>query len=380
MQDELIQIEKLLKLDPTNTELLTQKQKLLSDAIKNTEDKLKQLKDTQSKVESEFANGNIGEDKYREFQREIIKTEQELNNIKNAYQVATRNLEEFGDNNGVAKEEAEKLSRAIEEQNRALAEEKEALKRAQQEQKEHEKAVKKASEEIEKQKEKIKDAAKTIGAGIAAAGAATAKSAGYAVKLSDEFDKAFNTLITRTGASKDEFDSLNTSMENIYKNGLGESIEDVAQSMATVKTNTNLAGEELEKATERALLLRDTFEFDINESTRSAQMLMKQFGLTSDEAYNLIAQGAQMGLDKNGDLLDTINEYSVHFGQAGYSAEEMFNSLKNGVDAGTFSVDKLGDAVKEFGVRIKHLFCTISSLSKMNTILIYCVKKVTIFI
>ena len=39
-----------------------------------------------------------------------------------------------------------------------------------------------------------------------------------------------------------------------------------------------------------------------------------------------------MGLDKNGDLLDTINEYSVHFKDAGYSAEEMFNSLKNGED------------------------------------------------
>ena len=68
---------------------------------------------------------------------------------------------------------------------------------------------------------------------------------------------------------------------------------------------------------------------------------------------NLIAQGAQNGLDKNDDLLDTINEYSVHFSQAGYSAEEMFNSLKNGTDAGTFSVDKLGDAVKEFGIRMK---------------------------
>lgn len=353
LQIELRQVEKLLKLDPTNTELLAQKQELLGKSINSTEEKLNALKAAQAQVQAQFEKGDIGEEQYREFQRELIKTEQELNNIKGSYQVATRNLEEFGDNNGVAKEEAEKLSRAVEEQNRALAAEKEALKQAEQEQKEHAEAVKKATEELEKQKDELVNSAKVIGAGILAVGTATSAGAGYALKFSSEFDKALNTIITRTGASKDEFDSLNQAMENIYKNNLGESIEDVAQSMSTVKLNTNLAGNELEKATKNAILLRDTFEFEVNESTRAAKMLMEQFGLSSDEAYNLIAQGAQMGLDKNGDLLDTINEYSVHFEQAGYSAEEMFNSLKNGTDAGTFSVDKLGDAVKEFGIRMK---------------------------
>lgn len=353
LQVELRQVERLLKLDPTNTELLAQKQELLGKSINSTEEKLNALKSAQAQVQAQFENGDIGEEQYREFQRELIKTEQELNNIKGAYQVATRNLEEFGDNHGVAKEEAERLSRAVEEQNQALAAERDALKQAEQEQREHAESVKKATEELEKQKEEIKDAAKIIGAGVLAVGTATTAGAAYAVKLSDEFDKAFNTLITRTGASKDEFDSLNTAMENVYKNNFGESIEDVAQSMAIVKTNTNLAGEELQKATEYGLLLRDTFEFEISESTRAVTVMMKEFGLTSEESYNLIAQGAQMGLNKNDDLLDTINEYSVHFNNAGYSAEEMFNALKNGVDAGAFSVDKLGDAVKEFGIRMK---------------------------
>lgn len=82
-------------------------------------------------------------------------------------------------------------------------------------------------------------------------------------------------------------------------------------------------------------------------------MLMDQFGISGDEAFNLIAQGAQNGLDKNGDLLDSINEYSVHFKSLGLDAEDMFNSLANGAESGTFSVDKLGDAVKEFGIRVK---------------------------
>lgn len=353
LQVELRQVEKLLKFDPTNTELLAQKQTLLSKSVETTEEKLNALKTAQAQVQAQFEKGDIGEEQYRAFQREVAKTENELKNMKSSLDVATRNLNEFGDNNGVAKEETEKLSKSIEETKKALEAEKKALKEAEEAQKNHTKEVNEAKKELEDYKEKIIDNSKTVAKSLLAVDGAVLASAGYALKLSDEFDSAFNTLITKTGASKEEFDSLNTSMENVYKNNFGESIEDIAQSMATVKVNTNLAGTELEKATERALLLRDTFEFEVNESTRAARMLMDQFGVSSEEAYNLIAQGAQVGLDKNGDLLDTINEYSVHFKQLGIDSEEMFNMLVNGAASGTFSVDKLGDAVKEFGIRVK---------------------------
>ena len=92
--------------------------------------------------------------------------------------------------------------------------------------------------------------------------------------------------------------------------------------------------------------------FDIMESMRGVNSLMDQFGITSDQAFNLIVQGAQKGLNQNDDLLDTINEYSVQFKNAGYSADDMFNMLANGVESGTWSVDKLGDAVKEFNIRM----------------------------
>ena len=103
----------------------------------------------------------------------------------------------------------------------------------------------------------------------------------------------------------------------------------------------------------RSIVLRDTFGFEINETMRAANMLIDQFGMTGEEAFNLIAQGAQNGLNKNDDLLDSINEYSVHYKQLGLTGEEFFNSLANGTAAGTFSVDKLGDAMKEFGIRVK---------------------------
>lgn len=167
-------------------------------------------------------------------------------------------------------------------------------------------------------------------------------------------DKALNSLQAKTGMTTEEMSKFKGEMEDLYKQNYGESMEDLADAMATVAQNSkDTDPSKIKELTKNAIILRDTFGFEVNESMRAANMLIDQFGVTGDEAFNLIAQGAQNGLDKNGDLLDSINEYGVHYKQMGYSAEEFFNSLKNGTDAGTFSVDKLGDAMKEFGIRVK---------------------------
>lgn len=163
--------------------------------------------------------------------------------------------------------------------------------------------------------------------------------------------KAVNQFQARVGASSKEMKEYRSEIKDLYNDGMGDSLEDVANSLATIKTSTNLVGKELVSTTHNALLLRDTFDFDVGESTRAVKMMMDQFNLSSETAYNLITQGAQKGLNKNDDLLDTINEYSVHFKQLGFSADEMFNMLENGAKSGTFSVDKLGDTIKEFGIR-----------------------------
>ena len=163
--------------------------------------------------------------------------------------------------------------------------------------------------------------------------------------------KAVNQFQARVGASSKEMKEYRSEIKDLYNDGMGESLEDVSNSLATIKTGTNLVGKELVDTTHNALLLRDTFDFDVSESTRAVKMMMDQFSLSSETAYNLITQGAQKGLNKNDDLLDTINEYSVHFKQLGFSADEMFNMLENGAKSGTFSVDKLGDTIKEFGIR-----------------------------
>ena len=174
-----------------------------------------------------------------------------------------------------------------------------------------------------------------------------------AVGFSDDLNKALNGLQTSTGATDDEMKGFKATMISLYNQNYGENFEEIAQAMKEVKTQTGLSGKALEDMTKKAFILKDTFGFEIKESVTSATAMMKQFGISGDEAYNLIAQGAQQGLDKNGDMLDTINEYSGSFKSAGFSAEEMMNMLSNGAKSGAFSVDKLGDAMKEFGIRSK---------------------------
>lgn len=161
-------------------------------------------------------------------------------------------------------------------------------------------------------------------------------------------------LAASTGISESAAKRYQEVMKQVKGDNFGESYADVAEAMTTIiQSMGELDDVELKNITENAMTLQDTFGMDYQESIRAVKMLMDQFGISSEEAFNLIVQGAQQGLDKNGDLLDTINEYSVHYSQMGVSADGFFNSLKNGTDAGTFSVDKLGDAFKEFGIRVK---------------------------
>ena len=166
------------------------------------------------------------------------------------------------------------------------------------------------------------------------------------------YEKAMNQVAISTGTAGKELENLQGIASNVYADNFGESMEDAAASVAEVYKRTGLVGEELQKATEDAYTLQNAFGYEVNDSLQAATQLMSTFGITADEAYTLIAQGAQKGLDQNGDMLDTLNEYSVQFANLGYSAEDMFNMLANGVQNGTWSVDKLGDAVKEMNIRL----------------------------
>ena len=172
-------------------------------------------------------------------------------------------------------------------------------------------------------------------------------------ELATEGDNALAMLEAKTGSTAAELEGFEDVMYEVYNANYGESLGDVSETLSTVIQMTDdLDNASLANVTKSAIALEDVFGFDTVESLRAVNSLMDQFGITSEQAYNLIVQGAQNGLNQNDDLLDTINEYSVQFRNAGYTADDMFNMLANGVESGTWSVDKLGDAVKEFNIRM----------------------------
>lgn len=200
----------------------------------------------------------------------------------------------------------------------------------------------------------LKGGVTAAAAGVAALGTAAAAAGKYALDFSDDVDTAMNSFQATTGIATEQAGAFEDAMLDIYNDNFGEDLNDISVSMAEVAKQTKeVDPKKVAELTEYALMLRDTFGYDVNEQIRTANMLMEQFEISGVEAFTLIAQGAQKGLDKNGDMLDTINEYSVQFQQLGFSAEEMFDILINGAESGVFSVDKAGDAVKEFEIRVK---------------------------
>ena len=189
-----------------------------------------------------------------------------------------------------------------------------------------------------------------VGAGVTAVGAATA---GVLVNLGNGYNKAVNQISAATGTTGKELEQLGQIAQNVYSHNFGDSLEDVADGISAVRQNTQLMGEELQAATEAGFALRDTFGYELSESARTASALMKNFGIDANKAYNIIATGAQKGADQNGDLLDTLNEYSTQYAALGLSADQFVNGLIAGAEAGVFSIDKVGDAVKEFNIRAK---------------------------
>lgn len=173
------------------------------------------------------------------------------------------------------------------------------------------------------------------------------------VKSAVSMDQAMNQFIASTGKGKEETERYQNVLENIYKNNYGESFEDIGQAMAEVsKQLGDMDDKSLQEVTESAFVLRDTFEYEIPESTRAAKAMMDNFGVDGNYAMNLIAAGAQNGLDYSGELLDSISEYSVQFAKVGLDADDMFKIFQKGADTGAWNLDKIGDAVKEMSIRV----------------------------
>lgn len=194
-------------------------------------------------------------------------------------------------------------------------------------------------------------------AGVAAAAfvgaAAAASKIGEGIQFVKDYQSSLSNLQAATGATAAETATMKEQITDLYKQNMGESWNDLATAMTTAKQVTGQVGEELKQTTAMAVTYRDVFGEDVTQSVKAADTMMKNFGITSEQSFNLLSQGAQKGLNKSDELLDTANEYSVYYKTLGYSANEMFDQFAAGLETGAFNLDKVGDAVKEFGIRIK---------------------------
>lgn len=303
---ELKMVERALKLDPGNTELLRQQQELLQQAVSETTTKLDALRQAQAEVQRKFEAGEISAVEYRSFQRELITTEQSLNRFQ-------QELDELGQTANEAERDVGQMAQGVRDAGN-----------------------------------NIKTAGQNM-MGVTAGLGAVAGAAGF---VAIEFDNMSAKIRNSVNGTEQELSGLEDAAKSVWREGFGESMEDVTNSIIQVKNNMHgLTGEEIEQATKSAMVLGQTFDADVNEVTRAGSNLMTNFGATSDEVWNTMAAGAKAGMNFSNEMFDNLSEYSADFARAGFSMEDMFNALIKGAQSGTYNLDGLNDVVREFGIQ-----------------------------
>lgn len=408
---ELSSVNKLLKFDPKNTQLLAQKQELLSKQVENTKEKLEALKQAQGEVEKKFKSGDIGAEEYREFQREIAKTEQDLKSyttqisrmeseqkslkestkqLQTMFEATGKSLDDFQDvlgtrltnalRNGTASADdmtvaLNKIGRAVLGADSDIGKLKAALNQI------DESGIDQVRLAIDKLKTSSDDATDAI------EGVEDAVTSGNLLEAADQLSgvgdkifeigekavESFQNMEDATAKVNARFDETGKVAENsaalikrVYERGLGESMDAVADAVILVKDNLkDLDDTTLEKIVEQSLTLENIYGIDMAESLRGINGLMKHFNIDAGKAMDLYVSGVQNGLDKTNELGDNLSEYSGKFAEAGYSAQEYFQLLQNGLEGGAYNLDKVNDAINEATTRLAD--GTIAdSMSKFN--------------
>lgn len=398
-QSALNDVNRLLKLDPTNTVLVAQKQELLTQAISQTEEKLSALESAQEQVTAAFQRGDIGVDKYQAFQREIEETRGKLNKYKSdlsglqteqdslstntarlekLFAATGTEVDDYSDilgsqlvsaiKNGTAS--SDQLKAAIEKIGKAATGGKADVRRLTDalDTMDDGEALQNLIEELNRAGDAAEDTAEDI-SDIAEAtkGAAIMEAAdqlsAVGDKIQDIGDKAFtafsdtenavtkvNAYFGETGKAAEQSASV---IKSVYEAGVGESMDSVADAVLMVKKNLGeLSDTDLTNLTQQAITLEELYGIDMNETLRGVNSLMQQYGMTAQEAMDYIVQGTQNGLDKTNELGDNLSEYAGKFAQAGYSASEYFQLLDNGLKNGAYNLDKVNDAINEVTTRL----------------------------
>ena len=398
-QSALNDVNKLLKLDPSNTVLVAQKQQLLSQAVSQTSDKLEALESAQEQVTAAFQRGDIGQDKYQAFQREIEETRGKLNQYKNdlsslqteqdrlssntarlekLFSSTGTQVDDYADvlgsklvsaiKNGTAN--SDQMKTAIEKIGKSATGGKADIRQLTDalDTVDDGEAIRNLIEELKQAGDAAQDTAEDVGQ-IAenTKGAALMQTADQlsavgdkiqdiGTKAMDAYSETENAVIKvnayfgETGQAAEE--SANV-IKSVYSDGVGESMDSVADAVLMVKKNLgDLSETDLTNLKQQAITLDELYGIDMNETLRGVNSLMQQYGLTAQEAMDYIVVGTQNGLDKTNELGDNLSEYAGKFSQAGYSASEYFQLLDNGLKNGAYNLDKVNDAINEVTTRL----------------------------
>ena len=283
-QSNLKDINKLLKLDPANTELLTQKQKNLQDAVSGTKDRLQQLKDAQGSV----AEGSA---EWDNLQREIIATEQELKNAEKA-------LRDFGT---VGAQQLQAVGAKMQEVGAKISNYGATL-------------------------------TKTVTGPIVAAGAAC-------LAAWQEVDAAMDTITKKTGASGKALEEMQGIAENLATK-IPTDFETAANAVGEVSTRFDLSGDKLEDVSGKFIKFADLNNTDVVSAIDNVQTTMAAWGITAENTGTVLDMFNTVGQNTGTDIMQLSNilqDNQVIFKDMGLSIADAANFVgnldKNGVDA-----------------------------------------------
>lgn len=267
-QSSLKDVNRLLKLDPTNTELLSQKHKLLQQSITETKERLKTLKEADEQAKQQLEKGELGQDKYDALQREIIETEERLKSLE---------------------DEAQKVPSAI------GAKMEEAGKK-----------ISDVGDKISNVGGKISDVGegitKNVTAPITAMGAAS-------LAAFNEVDAGMDIIEQKTGASGKALEEMCKSAENLATS-IPTDFETAGAAIGEVNTRFGVTGKELEDLSAKFIKFADLNGTDVSSSIDNTQKVMAAFGIETKDAGAVLDTMNAVG-QKTGISMDSLAKSMV---------------------------------------------------------------------
>ena len=292
LASNLKEVNKALKLDPGNTELLNEKQKILSESVAAARKELETLEGVQDQIAAQYANGDIDRGAWLEYQNKLQKAKQHLEDLEKAQR-------DFGT---------------------AAAQ-----------------AMKEAGQKIEEYGGKVTKVGESLTKNVTTPLTAVAAAGVAAFSAVDE---GVDTIVTATGASGEALDGLVSSYEAVATD-IPEELGDVASAVGEVNTRFHTTGEELEGQTTLFLQYAKITGGDVVSAVDSTDKVLKAFGKTSEDTGGLLGMVAQAAQDTSINaqgLMDDVLANSATFKELGFSLEESINFMAqldaNGVDAG----------------------------------------------